>query len=120
MGELSWYHEKHGMFVEVWGPETFAAPADWRERSKRLLLTENRLVSVILPHPHDVMLAKLERMDVKDREHVRGILAEYPIGDMELDLLVGQMPQRRGPVAPDRLVRFEAGLAELQAIRTAG
>ena len=120
MGELSWYHEKHGMFVEVWGPETFAAPADWRERSKRLLLTENRLVSVILPHPHDVMLAKLERMDVKDREHVRGILAEYPIGDLELDRLVGQMPHRRGPVAPDRLVRFEAGLAELLAIRAAG
>jgi hypothetical protein len=26
MGELSWYHDRHGAYVEMWGPETFAAP----------------------------------------------------------------------------------------------
>lgn len=25
MGELSWYHERHGSYVEVWAPETFVA-----------------------------------------------------------------------------------------------
>lgn len=26
MGELSWYHQRHSAYVEVWAPETFAAP----------------------------------------------------------------------------------------------
>lgn len=119
MGELSWYHEKHGMFVEVWGPETFAAPADWRTRSKRLLLTENPKVSIVLPHPHDVMMAKLERMEVKDREHVRAILAEFPLDEATLEQLVLQMPARRGTVTADRAARFEVGLTELRAMRAA-
>jgi hypothetical protein len=118
MGELSWYHEKHGVFVEVWAPETFAAPADWRTRSKRLLLTENPKVSVVLPHPHDVMMAKLERMEVKDREHTCAILAEFPLDEATLAALVQQMPARRGVVAPDRVARFEAGLAELRVLRS--
>jgi len=117
MGELSWYHEKHGMFVEVWGPETFAAPVDWRNRSKRLLLTENRKVSIVLPHPHDVLMAKLERMDPKDREHVRAILAEFPLSDDDFSRLILEMPHRRGSVAADRCARFEAGLAEFRAMR---
>lgn len=32
MGELSWYHKRHGAYVEVWAPETFAAPAPTRSR----------------------------------------------------------------------------------------
>lgn len=119
MGELSWYHEKHGMFVEVWAPETFAAPADWRTRSKRLLLTENPKVSVVLPHPHDVLMAKLERMETKDREHVRAVLAEFPLDDATLAHLVAQMPARRASIAADRVARFEAGLVELQVLRRA-
>lgn len=117
MGELSWYHEKHGMFVEVWGPETFAAPREWRTRSKRLLLTENRAVSVVLPHPHDVMMAKLERMESKDREHIKAVLAEFPLDDATLEQLVEEMPARRTSIAAERVARFDAGLAELRAMR---
>ncbi len=120
MGELSWYHDKHGMFVEVWGPETFAAPTDWRTRSKRLVFNENTRVNIILPHPHDVAMAKLERMESKDRDHIRAVLAEFPMDESTLDHLISQMPHRRSIVAADRTARFEAGLAELRAMRATG
>jgi len=116
MGELSWYHEKNGIFVEVWAPETFAAPLDWRQRAKRLSLTENPKVTTVVPHPHDCLMAKLERMEVKDREHVRAILAEFPLDGATLNRLVEQMPHRRTKLPADRVARFDAGLAELRVL----
>jgi hypothetical protein len=88
------------------------APLDWRNRSKRLVLDENPKVSIVVPHPHDVMMAKLERMEVKDREHIIAILAEFPRGEQTLDEFVKQMPHRRGMVAADRSARFEVGLRD--------
>jgi len=121
MGELSWYHERHGVFVEVWAPETFAAPTGWRHRARKLTLDGNPGVTVVVPHPHDLMMAKLERMEVKDREHVRAILAEFPLGADELAALESEMPHRSGVVAAsDRVARFEAGLAELRSMLRAG
>jgi hypothetical protein len=107
------------MFVEVWAPGTFAAPIDWRDRSKLLLLTENPKVSIVLPHPHDVLMARLERKEVKDREHTHAILREFPLDEATLEQLVTQAPSRRGGTPPDRVARFEAGLAELRAIMAA-
>ncbi len=115
MGELSWYHDRHGVFVEVWAPETFAAPLDWRSRSRSITM-EEQAVTIVLPHPHDVLMAKLERMEVKDREHIHAILREFPMSTGMLERLVAQVPHRSGAVAADRAARFEAGLAELRAI----
>lgn len=52
MGELSWYHERHGVFVEVWAREIFAAPCRWRDRARSLQLHDFPEVHVIVPHPH--------------------------------------------------------------------
>jgi hypothetical protein len=116
MGELSWYHDKHGIFAEVWAPETFAAPTRWRDRARTVVLDEHPRVRVVLPHPHDVLMS-LERMEVKDREHVRAILGEFPLDRGHLDALVREMPHRLGLIrAADRIARFEAGLTELQSM----
>jgi hypothetical protein len=115
MGELSWYHDKHGVFVEVWAPETFAAPQDWRTRARTMTMEDQR-VTVVLPHPHDVLMAKLERMEVKDREHVQAILTEFPLDPATLESLVAETPHRRGLVAQDRITRFEVGLRELRVM----
>lgn len=121
MGELSWYHDKHGIFVEVWAPETFAAPVRWRERARTVVLDEQPGVKVVLPHPHDVLMSKLERMEVKDREHVHAILGEFPLTMEGLAALEQEMPHRLGLVgASDRKARFESGLSELRAILAAG
>lgn len=65
-------------------------------------------------------MAKLERMDPKDRSHLRAILAEFPLDDATLAVLEAEMPHRRGKTAADRLTRFEAGLAELRAMQRQG
>ncbi|MEO6597488.1 MAG: hypothetical protein ABIP94_22315 [Planctomycetota bacterium] len=48
----------------------------------------------MLPHPHDVLMAKLERMDSKDREHISAILTEFPLTRTEMDRLEHNMPHR--------------------------
>ena len=117
MGELSWYHDRHGVFVEVWGPETFAAPCGWRERASERTLPERPGVTLVVPHPHDVLLSKLERFEEKDREHAERILAELPLSLGELDELMAESPFRDGTIVDeDRLRRFEHGAQRLRGL----
>jgi len=116
MGELSWYMDKHGSYVEVWGPETFAAPDDWRTRAKVLHNDEAPAVRLVVPHPHDVLLAKLERWESQDRAHAGLILAAFPLSPGALDQLAARSPYRGGRItSPERCQRFESHLAELRA-----
>lgn len=116
MGELSWYHEKHGVFVEVWASETFAAPHGWRERARLVSHQDYPRVRLLVPHPHDVLVSKLERLESKDREHVRRILAEYPLSARAFDVLANAAPQRSGAlVDAERRRRFEHGASVVRA-----
>lgn len=117
MGELSWYDEKHGAYVEVWAQETFAAPLGWRERARVLTFDELPDVSVIVPHPHDVLLAKLGRFDESDRDHADRVLAQYPLDEQQLGQLAASSPYRTGGIVePDRRARFEFALKQLSAM----
>lgn len=113
MGELSWYHEKHGTHVEVWGPETFKAPPGWRTRARELTLETAPGVRVVAAHPHDVLIAKLERMDPKDADHQRLILEQAPLSLARLDELVAEFPA--GARDAEREARFQEHLARLRA-----
>jgi hypothetical protein len=115
MGELSWYHEKHGAFVEVWASETFTAPAGWRERARLHIHQDAPGVRLLVPHPHDVLVSKLERFEEKDRDHARRILAEFPLPRAVFEALVAEAPHRIGLVEDDeRIRRFEHGVAVLR------
>lgn len=117
MGELSWYHDRHGVYVEVWGPETFAAPAGWRSRARRLTSEAAPEVALLVPHPHDVLLAKLERLDEADLDHARKILAEFPLSSERLGELTRETPYETGRILDeDRLARFRHGLARLKGM----
>lgn len=121
MGELSWYHDRHGAYVEVWAPETFAAPTDWRSRA--LVLTDPDVpgVRLVVPHPHDVLVAKVERWESADRDHARRILADFPMDRARLDALDAGTPYRQGRIAdPGRVAAYLAHLAELRASLGAG
>ncbi|MBL9038969.1 MAG: hypothetical protein JNG84_10670 [Archangium sp.] len=100
------------MHAEVWAPETFRAPPKWRERAKTFTFDELPDVTVVCPHPHDVVVSKLERMDPKDREHVHFVLAQLPMTLERLDALVGEYVE---PRADDRRQRFEHHLTWLRA-----
>jgi len=105
MGELSSYHERHGAFVEVWAPETFAAPQGWRERARIESLPDLPGVRLVVPHPHDVLVSKLERFEEKDREQAERILAELPMTSRELDALLAESPHRRGTIGDAERLR---------------
>jgi hypothetical protein len=115
MGELSWYHERHSSYVEVLGPETFAGPTTWRDRALRLSLPEAPDVTIMVPHPHDVLISKLERWSAPDRDHVRRILAEAPLSRARLDALAADSPYRKGDAPPASIAAFEMHLAEVRA-----
>ena len=119
MGELSWYHERHGAWVEVWAPETFTAPVDWRARARIQRHEDHPGVSVVIPHPHDVLISKLERFEEKDREHAKRILAEYPLDEEQLQRLLGETPHRLGTIGDsERVNRFEHGVQILHSLVT--
>lgn len=115
MGELSWYHDRHGVYVEVWAPETFAAPEDWRSRARTHTVPTSPEVTLLLPHPHDVLLSKLERMTEADAEHARRILKEFPLSEETLEKLAAASPHLNGRIDdPERVSRFRHGLQRLQ------
>ena len=115
MGELSWYHQRHGAYVEVWAPETFSAPTGWRSRAKLQQLEDSPAVTLLVPHPHDVLFAKLERMTETDVEHARRILAEFPLDRDRLDTLAAESPFLTGDITvPERVTRFQFGLDRLR------
>lgn len=117
MGEMSWYDDRHGAYVEVWGPETFAAPEDWETRARSLTNADVPDVTLLVPHPHDILLSKLERWEEQDRQHARQILAERPLTASTLAALAARCPHRTGAVVdPERCARFERGLRELQRL----
>jgi hypothetical protein len=112
MGELSWYHEKFSIHAEVWGPETFKAPPGWRSRAKTFSFEDRPRVRVVCAHPHDVVMAKLERLDPKDQEHIAAVLRQLPLTPSRLDELAGEFTEARDA---EREARFSAGLAWLRA-----
>lgn len=70
----------------------------------------------IIPHPHDILLAKLDRGEAKDWEHATLILEEFPLDLRTLDALAAAMPNRTGTVtSEERRKRFELNGARLRA-----
>lgn len=115
MGEPSWYHERHDAYVEVLGAETFSGPRAWRSRALTLTPPEAPGVRIVVPHPHDVLISKLERYAPHDRDHVRRILDEAPLDRAGLDALAAESPYRSGDEPPASVAAFELHLTELLA-----
>lgn len=115
MGELSWYHERHDAYVEVLGPETFEAPRSWRERARVIELPEAPDVVLVVPHPHDVLIAKIARYSPSDQDHVRRILSELPLDRVRLSALAAESPNL-GSADPMVVQGFEINLARALAM----
>ena len=116
MGELSWYHDKHGAYVEVCGPETFEAPTSWRSRAKTLTLPDYEGVAVVIPHPHDILVAKLPRYEVSDRDHARLILRQFPMDAATFERLANEAPGRESTAEESARAAFEANASQLMKL----
>lgn len=111
MGEEGPYHQLRKMYVDVCPPETLVAPMSWPSRARRVRVPGAEAVTLVLVHPHDILLAKLGRFEPKDQVHARLILAEYPLDTDALERLAADSPYRSGAIRdPDLQARFEVHL----------
>ena len=127
MGELSQYADRHDLYVEVWRPETFSAPSDWRDRShtystEEILAAAPALpeawrpaeVRLTIPHPWDILFAKLERWELADQRHARLILQHFPMPLSWAEQLHQKSPYLDGWIQePERTRRYLAHHAAL-------
>ncbi len=97
------------------GPSTFEAPGTWRERARVVAMPEAPEVVLVVPHPHDVLVAKIARYTPTDQEHVRLILAEHRIDRARLGALAAESPNRSS-ADPAVVAGFEANLARVLAL----
>ena len=116
MGELSWYHDKHGAYVEVCGPETFEAPSSWRSRAKTVTMPDYEDVRILVPHPHDVLVAKLPRLSPSDRDHIELIVAQLPLDQARLEALADESPGRGAQASAAERAAFEDNLGVVRAM----
>jgi hypothetical protein len=115
MGEEGPYHQLRRMYVDVCPPETLVAPVSWLGRARKVRVPGAEAVTLIIPHPHDLLFAKLARFEEKDRLHAQLILAAYPMDLQTLERLAVDSPYRGQAIRAGELrQRFEAHLATLR------
>lgn len=71
LGELSNFHELHGYYASMVGPETAVAPEDWRDRLVPIRGENTNGATGWCMEPHDLVLAKLAAGRAKDLEFCR-------------------------------------------------
>jgi hypothetical protein len=83
-GEGSQFHETHGFFIDGVDEYTAKLPKDWLRRAAvRYFDVDGRRVKAVAPQPLDVIVAKLARLDERDKDFIAAFHAARPI-DPEL------------------------------------
>ncbi|HLH93100.1 MAG TPA: DUF6036 family nucleotidyltransferase [Xanthobacteraceae bacterium] len=87
-GDGSQFHETHGFYIDGVDKNTAVLPKDWRTRAivRRIEVDKletgkvvKRMVTAIAPSPEDVIVAKLARLEEKDRSFVQAFHSARPL-----------------------------------------
>jgi hypothetical protein len=89
IGELSYFHETHGIYAHGVGPDTATLPQDWESRiiEKTIVLDQSK-IKIFTPELHDLAFSKLAAGRPKDLEYVRELLRCELIGSGKLQALL--------------------------------
>ena len=74
IGEMSYFHETHGFYVQGVGQDTAVLPSGWTDRLVRVSNANTSHRSGLCLEPHDLCVAKLIAGRVKDFLFVRALL----------------------------------------------
>lgn len=89
MGELSLFHQTHGIYAHGVAPDTAWLPRDWEKRCHRITIaTPDGEALVHAPELHDLAFSKLAAGRPKDIEYVRELLRCSLIGLGRLEKLI--------------------------------
>lgn len=89
IGELSLFHETHGIYAHGVAPDTAHLPSDWEKRCiVRTIIHEQNKIFVHAPELHDLAFSKIVAGRPKDIEYVRELLRCELIGFGRLHDLV--------------------------------
>lgn len=93
IGELSAFHDAYGIYAEGIHVDTAILPAGWRDRLVSWDVQSSDPAKPLFLEPHDLAVAKLARLEQKDKDFVSALI--------EADLLVVNILRQRAYLISD-------------------
>jgi hypothetical protein len=72
VGEIDWVKDKWDFYIQVWDPRDFHSTFDWRDRAVKV---ERHGHLFRFVHPLDALVNKLQRLNEKDLEDFKVVIA---------------------------------------------
>jgi hypothetical protein len=103
LGETSRFHDTHGIYAELVGPETVVGPEGWEARLIPVRSADTGNATGWCLEPHDLLLAKLARGEAKDHEFAVELVGYGLVRPDVLRDRADQMPERFRPQVKEAL-----------------
>ena len=100
IGEMSSFHELNGVYAEGVHVDVATLPQGWRDRLVQWELASSHPARPLFLDPHDLAIAKLARLEEKDRLFVDALLS---VGLLDATTLVARADLLEDPGVSDRI-----------------
>lgn len=106
IGEMSSFHQTNGVYAEGISIETAILPAGWRDRLRTWGLASSAPATPLFLDPHDLAIAKLARLEPKDRAFVNALIRASLLDVPTLRRRAEGIPENQKPVRLARIHGF--------------
>lgn len=109
IGEMSTFHATNGIYAEGISTETVILPSGWRDRLHSWDVVSSDPAQPLFLEPHDPAVAKLARLEPKDRDFVDALIRA---GILEVETLRERaegLPEDVEPLRVHRILQFLDG-----------
>ena len=106
IGEMSAFHAMNGVYAEGISIETAILPRGWRDRLHTWGLASSEPARPLFLEPHDLAIAKLARLEPKDRDFVDALIRAAMLDVVTLRERAEGIAEDQRPVRLDRIHGF--------------
>lgn len=106
IGEMSAFHDMNGVYAEGISTETAILPSGWRDRLHTWELASSAPARPLFLEPHDLAIAKLARLETKDRDFVAALIRAGMLDVATLRRRAEAITQDQKPVRLKRIHGF--------------